>query len=210
MKMTRSAFRTCFAVVLLLAGLSCSVRAQVRLSLETGVTYLSNDAGQGSEYLADFFALTINPRLIVAQGDYSALAIESPFSIRHKLSGDVNTRFGIHLPLLVTYSIGSGSGGDPDNTLRSKIGATAGLGWGYFFQRARSAKGATEAFDQSLQSSGPEIQLGIRVPLKKQLILFDRAKPASLVLAVKSNYLINLENDKRNIGSFAVLFGFRF
>jgi hypothetical protein len=191
----------------------CGVRnaqSQVKLALEVGASYHSNDASDSAAHLADFFALTINPRVIVSSSDNSALAIEVPFSIRVKRNEDITNRMGIHVPLLLTYSLGSGSGGSIEYTSTQKMGATAGLGWGYFRQRSRSVKTESTVYNESLETSGPEIQMGLRVPLKKQVVLFDRNKPTSTVLAIKGNYLFNIKNRDRDISSLSILLGFNF
>jgi hypothetical protein len=185
-------------------------QSQVKLALETGVSYCSNDASDSASHLADFFAFTVNPRVILSSSDNSALALEIPFSLRTKRNENINTRFGMHLPLLLTYSIGSGSGGSPEYTNAKKFGATAGFGWGYFLQRSRSVKTESTVYNEILKSSGPEIQVGLRIPLKKQMVIFDASRPASTVLAIKGNYLFNTSNRDRDVSSLSILLGFHF
>jgi hypothetical protein len=177
------------------------------LSLELGATYLSNDADSAS-HVADCFGLTINPRFFLSRGENSALAIETPISFRSKFQQDITSRFAIHLPVMLTYSIGSGSGGEYTDT--KKIGATGGFGWGYFHQRARSVKTESTPYNESITSSGPQVQMGLRFPIKKDLILFSPDKPLNAVLAFKGSYLFNLKNRSNDIGSFAILLGFNF
>ena len=88
-----------------------AAQSQLKLALETGVSYHSNDASDSATHLSDFIAVTINPRVILSSSDNSSLAIEVPFSLRTKRNENLTNRFGMHLPLLFTYSIGSGTGG---------------------------------------------------------------------------------------------------
>ena len=107
-------------------------QCQVKLALETGVTYHSNDAGDSASHLADFFAFTINPRIILNSSGYSALALEIPFSLRAKRNENITNRFGMHLPLLLTYSIGSGSGGPVEYTRHQQVRGNGRIWMGIF------------------------------------------------------------------------------
>lgn len=206
--------QTTFKALLLFTVLGLLVarpaRCQMKLAFETGATYCSNDASDSASHLADFFAVTINPRLILNSSGNSALAVEIPFSLRTKRNENITNRFGMHLPLLLTYSIGSGSGGSGEYTSTKKLDATAGFGWGYFYQRSRSRKTESSVYNETLKSSGPEIQMGLRIPLKKQMVLFDRERPTSTVLAIKGNYLFNIKNRDRDVSTLSILLGFNF
>jgi hypothetical protein len=206
----QTTFKTLLLVTVLGLFVARPARCQMRLAVEIGVTYFSNDASDSASHLADFLAFTINPRVIFSSSDNSALAIEIPFSMRTKRNENITNRFGMHLPLLLTYSIGSGTGGSTEYTSTKKPGATAGFGWGYFYQRSRSRKTESNVYNETLKSSGPEIQMGLRIPLKKQIILFDRERPTSTVLAIKGNYLFNIKNRDRDVSSLSILLGFNF
>jgi hypothetical protein len=186
-----------------------SGRAQNRISFEIGTTYLSNDA-DSAIHVADCFGLTINPRFFISRGDNGALAIETPISFRSKFQQDITSRFAIHLPVLITYSIGSGSGGSSAYNDKKRIGATGGFGWGYFHQRSRSVKTESTQYNESITSSGPQVQMGLRFPIMKELMLFNTDKPLNAVLAFKGTYLFNLKDRSDDIGSFAILLGFNF
>lgn len=194
------------AIMLAGFGQAC---AQKGFSFEFGATYFSNDSDNAS-HVADCFAFTLNPRFILSKGENSALCVETPVSIRSKFQEEITSRFAIHLPVMITYSVGSGSGGSVEDTRTRKIGATAGMGWGYFHQRARSVKSESSQYNESIDASGPQVQMGLRFPVKKGLILFDRNKPVNTVLAFKGNYLFNLKNRSDDIGSFAILLGLNF
>jgi hypothetical protein len=200
-------------ILLLLSFISVvgfyDAKAQNRISFEFGATYLSNDADSAT-HVADCFGLTINPRFFLSRGENSGLAIETPISFRSKFQQDITSRFAIHLPVLLTYSIGSGSGGSGEYNDRKKIGATGGLGWGYFHQRSRSVKTESTQYNESITASGPQVQMGLRFPVMKDLMLFNTDKPLNAVLAFKGSYLFNLKNRSSDIGSFAILLGFNF
>ncbi|HEX2630642.1 MAG TPA: hypothetical protein VHM26_16610 [Chitinophagaceae bacterium] len=206
----QTTFKTLLLFTVLGLVIAKPARCQVKLAIEAGVTYHSNDASDSASHLADFFAFTINPRIILNSSGNSALALEIPFSLRAKRNENITNRFGMHLPLLLTYSIGSGSGGSIEYTSTTRFGATAGFGWGYFYQRSRSVKTESNVYNENLRSSGPEIQMGLRFPLKKQMVLFDRERPTSTVLAIKGNYLFNIKNRDRDVSSLSILLGFNF
>jgi hypothetical protein len=186
----------------------CYGQPQARFSCEAGVTYFSNNAIDSARHLTDFIAITFNLRFILQHADYGGWGIEAPLSLRIKSNENGTGHFGVHVPVLITYSIGSGSGGSAEVVRNKKTGFTAGVGWGYFYQHTQSAREALSRFNEKLRTSGPEIQFGIRLPVRKKIILFDRVNPSDLILAIKGNYLVNLRNRNNDIGSLSFLFGF--
>jgi hypothetical protein len=52
--------------------------------------------------------------------------------------------------------------------------------------------------------------MGLRFPVKKDLIVFNPDHRMNAVLAFKGSYLFNLKNRSSDIGSFAILLGFNF
>lgn len=192
------------------AGVTCPGQSRIKMHYEAGATYFSNFAVDSARHLTDFITLTFNPRIILLRTENSGLAVEAPVSLRTKQNEHSTVHFAVHLPLLVTYSTGAGAGGYSEEALNKKLGITAGLGWGYFFQRTESAKGAYSRFNEKLETSGPEIQFGFLTPLKRKLYLFDRDNPLDVVLAIKGNYLINTQKRNYNIGALSVLLDFHF
>lgn len=181
---------------------------KIKLSFEAGLTYFSNNAEYHARHLADFITITLNPRMVLLSTENSGVALEMPVSLRKKFTKNDEEQSGLHLPLLITYNTGIGSGGNTTYVITRKPGFTAGFGWGYFFQDNRSSERGTVKFDESLRSCGPEIQAGLRLPLKKKVLLFSRDKPAGNVLAIKANYLLDIKKRNNNIGAVSVLYGF--
>lgn len=199
---------TCFTI----CCYSGYCQSKMKIYVEAGAAYFSNFAVDSARHLTDFTTPAINPRLIINSTDNGAVAIESALSIRSKPNNNNTGHFAIHLPLLVTYSIGAGSGGNNDDMIKKKLGFTGGIGWGYFLQRTESSKHSSinNRFKEKMSTSGPEVQFGLRTPLTRELYIFNRKNPLDLVLSIKGNYLFNLKNRNKDIGILSVLIGFHF
>lgn len=174
---------------------------------EAGATYFTNDVDNPQTRLYDFLGFTINPRILLVRANNTSLSLDFPLSIRSKSRGDRNTRFGVQVPALVLFNYGAGANDKPN---KSFLGFTAGAGWAYFHQRTQSEVNESPQYKESLSSSGPLIQAGIRIPHRKLTLFRYKESRAYAVSAIKFNYLVNLPDHQKNIGSLSLLMGLGF
>jgi hypothetical protein len=174
---------------------------------EAGVTYFTNDIENPSTNLLDFLALTITPRIILASTQHSAFSLDFPLSIRSKFSGETVTRFGTHLPAMISYSLGAGAS---DKSVSHKFGAMAAVGMGYFYQLAKSGNGETSSYKESLSVFGPAAQLGVRFVLSGTTLFKASENEAHPYIAIKLNYQADWKNRQHDIGSLSVAMGLSF
>ena len=177
--------------------------------IEVGVTYFSNDLDQ-DRYLElyDFLAFTFNTRINIAARKNSALSLEFPVSIRSKFGEETITRFGFHLPALLTYNIGTAASGLPSD---SKLGFFIGGGMGYFYQQSKSDLDEYPAFNQHISIFGPAGHFGIRFPLRKiDLWEYDAGRFVHPTITLRFIYQANPKDWEKNIGGFSIMAGMVF
>jgi hypothetical protein len=184
-----------------------NAQSQAHMLFEAGATYFTNNIDKPETRLYDFLAFTINPRVLLMQGSNTSVALDFPFSIRSKSSDDRNIRFGVLVPALVVFNFGAGANDQPN---KSFLGFTAGAGWAYFHQRTQSEVNESPQYKESFSSSGPMIQAGIRIPHRKLKFFQYKNTDGYAVSAIKFNYLVNLDNDRKSIGSVSLLMGLGF
>ena len=182
-------------------------QSQTHLLFEAGVTYFTNNVDHPQTRLYDFLGFTINPRILLLQANNTSVSLDVPFSIRSKSDDNRNTRFGVLVPALVVFNFGAGANDEPN---KSFLGLTAGAGWAYFHQRTQSEVNELPQYKESLSSGGPLIQAGIRIPHRKLTLFRYKDSRAYAVSAIKFNYLMNLSNEQKNIGSLSLLMGLGF
>lgn len=174
---------------------------------EAGATYFTNNVDNPQTRLYDFLGFTINPRILFVRANNVSVSLDVPFSIRSKFEDDRNTRFGVLMPALVVFNVGAGANDIPN---KSFLGFTAGAGWAYFHQRTQSTVSESPQYKESLSSSGPLIQAGIRIPHRKLTLFRYKDSRAYGVSAIKFNYHVNLADNQKNIGSVSLLMGLGF
>jgi hypothetical protein len=199
-------FKIRILALLLLIGVCRESKGQASLLFEAGTTYFSNDFESSYEHMNDFFAFTFNTRVMLMEKRSSAFAIEVPLSIRSKFSDDVVSRFGFHVPVLMTYSIGAAASSLHNE---KRIGATIGAGWGYFYQQSKAEKHELP-YKESISVSGPEVQFGVRIPLRTVTMFKVKDKEVSPSLTFRISNLFDIKDQQHNVGSISVLVGFAF
>jgi hypothetical protein len=191
---------------LLLLAIS-SAQSQMHLLFEAGGSYVTNNLDNPQTRLYDFLALTLNPRFLLVEGSNTSVSLDLPLSIRSKSEDDRNIRFGTLLPALLMFNYGAGAVSDPN---KSSLGFTAGAGWGYFYQSTRSELNEFPQYKESLSSSGPIIQAGIRIPNRRLTLFRYKDSRAYAVTLIKFSYMVNLSEHQKNIGSLSLLIGLGF
>jgi len=186
---------------------ACVVQAQKTILPELGVSYITNDVDKPDTRLYDFLALTINPRILFAQGSNYSFSVDLPLSLRSKSNDDRITKFGLMIPALGTFNYGAGAASEPN---RNSLGFTAGLGVAYFHQRTQSEKNQMPQYKERLSSAGPMFQAGIRIPSRKVTLFRYKESRAYPVYTVKFSYLANVGESNKNIGAVSFLAGLGF
>jgi hypothetical protein len=184
-----------------------NARCQKSVLFEIGSSYITSNIDDEQTRLYDFLALTINPRVLLMQGNNYSFSLEVPLSIRTKSKDDRTTRFGLLLPVMGMLNYGAGSVSEPN---KNALGVTAGLGWGYFYQRTQSEINETPQYKESLSSSGPVMQAGLRIPHRGVTLFKYNDKPIYPVSVIKFSYLVNLSESQKNIGVLSLLIGLGF
>ena len=184
-----------------------AAQSQTYMLFEAGGTLFTNNIDDPETHLYDFAALTINPRVLLTRSSTTSVSLDLPFSMRLKNEDDRTTRFGIQVPALVMLNFGAGASDEPN---KSFLGLSAGAGWAYFHQRSKAGVNELPQYKESLSSSGPLIQAGIRIPHRKLTFFEYRNSKAYAVSAIKFNYLVNLSDNQKNIGSLSLLIGLGF
>lgn len=174
---------------------------------EAGATYFTNNVDNPQTRLYDFLGFTINPRVLLLRVNNASVSLDFPISIRSKSEDDRNTRVGVLVPGLVLFNFGAGANDEPNKNF---LGFTAGAGWAYFHQRTQSAVNELPQYKESLSAAGPLIQAGIRIPHRKLTLFRYKDSRAYAVSAIKFNYLVNLPDNRKNIGSLSLLMGLGF
>jgi hypothetical protein len=195
------------SIALLILVCSNNSHAQRSLLLEAGATYFTNDIPYPATNLSDFLALTITPRIILTQKQHSSLSLDLPLSIRSKFNDEVLTRFGTHLPALISYNIGAGASGTSNPR---KFGAMAGVGIGYFFQQSKAKNEETIQYNESLSVFGPVAQFGVRFTLSKKVLSRTNDNDAHPYMAIKFIYQADWKDRQHDIGALSVGMGIRF
>jgi hypothetical protein len=182
-------------------------QAQRSVLLEVGATYFTNDIENPMTRLSDFLALTITPRFILHSNQHSALSVDLPLSIRSRFSDETMTRFGTHLPVMVSYNFGAGAS---EKSTTHKFGAMAGVGMGYFYQLAKSGNGETSPYKESLSVFGPAAQFGVRFIVSKKTLFKTSENEVHPYMAIKFNYQADWKNRQHDIGALSVTMGLSF
>jgi hypothetical protein len=175
---------------------------------EVGVTYISNNLDQ-DRYLElyDFLAFTVNTRINLAAQRNSALSLDIPVSIRSKFGEETITRFGFHLPALLTYNIGTASSGYPSD---SRFGFFIGGGLGYFYQQSKSDIDEFPDFNQHISILGPAGHFGIRFPLRKIVLWNTGDREVHPTITLRFLYQANPKDWENNIGGISIMAGMVF
>ena len=194
----------CLTILLSMLLVLTRAQSQTHVLFEAGGSYITNNLDNPQTRLYDFFALTLNPRILLTEGSNTSVSLDLPVSIRTKTKDDRNIRFGTLLPALLMFNYGAGAVSDPN---KSSLGFTAGAGWGYFYQSTRSETNEFPQYKESLSSSGPIIQAGIRIPNRKLTLFRYKDSRAYAVSLIKFSYLVNLSERQKNIGSLSLLIG---
>jgi hypothetical protein len=182
-------------------------QSQTHMLFEIGGSYFTNNVDNPQTRLYDFLALTINPRVLLVQGSNTSLSLDLPMSIRTKNVDDRQTRFGTLLPVMVMFNYGAGSVSGPN---KNAVGFTTGAGWGYFYQLTQAEYNETPQYKETLSSSGPIIQAGIRIPHRKRTLFRYKETRVYPVTTIKFGYLANVSQPQNSIGSLSVLIGLGF
>lgn len=191
----------------LLVDICREARAQPSVLFEVGTTYFTNDFEVSKSRLPDFFAFTFNTRLMLRERENSAFSIDIPVSIRSKFEDEIVSRFGVHVPVLLTFNIGAGA-----SSLHSekKIGALLGAGWGYFYQEAKSKNNELPQYKESVSVFGPEVQAGVRIPLRTVSLFRIKDKEINPAVSIRVLHHFDLKDQRHNVGSISVSVGFAF
>lgn len=187
--------------------LSFFSRAQKSVLFDIGVTYFTNEIVTPCNCLNDFAAVTFNSRIIMLASPNSSVSLEIPLSLRSRIRDDIMTRFGLHVPVAITYNYGAGASGNPS---QKKIGFLVGAGWGYYYQKATSKAGESPPFNSSVSISGPQGLLGIRLPMRRIELFKIKNRPVHPSLTIKFIDLVDLRSSHRNIGGLSLLMGMSF
>jgi hypothetical protein len=190
-------------------GVICisQARSQRTVFFEAGASYFSNDVKYAQTQLYDFFAFTINTRVFLSAKERSAVSLDFPFSVRTRFNQDIMTRFGLHLPVLLTYNTGAGSSTFPSD---KKIGGLVGIGLGYFHQEGRARFDEVLKYDDSFSAFGPQAQIGMRIPVRSITLFHSRNRPVSPLIALKASYLVDTRSSDNNMGTLSLLIGLQF
>jgi hypothetical protein len=181
--------------------------AQQSVLFEGGPSYFTNSFSNNCNCLNDFIAVTVNTRLFAITKPNAAFAFEFPFSLSSRLQKDVMTRFALHIPVLFVYSYGAGASAIAST---KKMGFTGGVGWGYFYQQAKSKSGELPAYSASASVNGPEMMLGVRFPVYSIDLFKINSRTVHPSVAIKFTDLFSLNSRQQDIGSLSILIGLVF
>lgn len=193
--------------LLFLVGACRESKAQSSLLFEVGTTYFSNEFESSKEHLYDFLAFTFRTRVMFAERANSAFSIDIPISIRSKFGNEVVSRFGFHIPLLFTGNIGAAA-----SSLHSEksIGATVGVGWGYYYQESKAGRDELPSYKESISAFGPQAEAGIRFIIKGISIIKVKNKEVNPAVTIRFSNLFDIKNKEHNVGSISATIGFAF
>jgi hypothetical protein len=204
-KKTNHTARKSLLTVLFFFG-SLALFSQRSVLFEVGGSYFTNEFSS-YHFLNDFAAFSFNTRILFAERPGSAFSWELPLSLRTRIKKDVVTRFALQLPVLIVYNLGSGASGLPSG---KNLGLTAGVGYGYFYQKSQSELLEIPVHKESISMHGPLAQGGIRFRLKSIRLFSSAGKDVNPAIAIKFTHHFNLIDGGQNIGSLSLLLGLSF